>query len=77
MPTEHLLHNCILQIGPKTGVWPQEIPLQEKLHGDLVALSRTAEFAWATEANEKEAWLRNHPELVVIIKQVSGLFGKS
>ena len=48
MTTEHLLQHCPLQDGLRCTAWPDETPLKEKLHGDLVALKRMAAFVRAT-----------------------------
>ena len=44
MTNERLLQHCPLQDTPRKTTWPEDLPLTEKLYGDLTALRRTAAF---------------------------------
>ena len=48
MTAEHLLQHCQLHDALRRDVWPEPIPLTDKLYGNLEELRRTAAFVRAT-----------------------------
>ena len=44
---EHLLQHCRLHDALRRDMWPEPIPLRDKLHGNLEGLRRTATFVRA------------------------------
>ena len=48
MTSPHLLQECPLHDVIRRETWPEETPLRDKLHGDVLALQRTADFIRAT-----------------------------
>ena len=48
MTAEHLLQHCQLHDALRQDVWPEPIPLKDKLYGNLEELRKTAAFVRAT-----------------------------
>ena len=47
MVVEHLLQHCQLHCALRLDVWPELIPLRDKLYGNLEELRRTTAFVRA------------------------------
>ena len=44
MTPEHVPQNCILHVSIRKEIWPMATDLEEKLHGDVIALGKTVTF---------------------------------
>ena len=48
MTAEHLLQRCQLHVVLRLDMWPEPMPLRDKLYGNLEELRRTATFLRVT-----------------------------
>ena len=55
MTAEHLLQHCQLHDALRRDVWPEPVPLRDKLYGNLEELRRTADFVRATGISVQRA----------------------
>ena len=48
MTAEHLLQHCQLHAALRRDMWPEPMPLRDKLYGSMEELRKTAAFVRAT-----------------------------